>query len=155
MSSFYDITTKIREHLISNKQVNTVTEGDSFEVDLNKQTIFPLSHIMINNVTFNEHTITYSMSILFMDVADVSKDDPRDEAEVFYGVDNRQDILNTQLLVANKLVSELKRGDLMQEKYQLNGTPTAEPFEDRFENLLVGWNLGLSIDIPNTITLCP
>tara|TARA_R110002124_G_C8825835_1_gene504350 strand:+ start:598 stop:885 length:288 start_codon:yes stop_codon:yes gene_type:complete len=95
------------------------------------------------------------MSILFMDVADVSKDDPRDEAEVFYGVDNRQDILNTQLLVANKLVSELKRGDLMQEKYQLNGTPTAEPFEDRFENLLVGWNLGLSIDIPNTITLCP
>jgi hypothetical protein len=42
MSSFYDITTKIREHLIANKQVNTVTEGDIFDVDLNKQTIFPL-----------------------------------------------------------------------------------------------------------------
>ena len=154
MSSFYDITTKIREHLIANSQVNTVTEGDIFDVDLNKQTIFPLSHIMINNVTFNDIGITYSMSILFMDVADVSKDDPRDETEIFYGVDNRHDILNTQLLVANDLVSHLKRGDLMQDKYQLNGTPSCEPFEDRFENLLVGWNLTLSIDIANTITTC-
>ena len=153
--SFYDITTKIREHLIANKQVNTVTEGDIFDVDLNKQTIFPLSHIMINNVTFNDVGITYSMSILFMDVADVSKDNPRDEDEIFYGVDNKHDILNTQLLVANDLVSNLKRADLMQDKYQLNGTPSCEPFEVRFENLLVGWNLTLSIDIPNTITTCP
>jgi len=153
--SFYDITTKIREHLIANKQVNTVTEGDIFDVDLNKQTIFPLSHIMINNVTFNDVGITYSMSILFMDVADVSKDNPRDEDNIFYGVDNRHDILNTQLLVANDLVSSLKRANLMKDKYQLNGTPSCEPFEDRFENLLVGWNLTLSIDIPNTITTCP
>ena len=152
--SFYDITTKIREHLIANKQVNTVTEGDIFEVDLNKQTIFPLSHIMINSVTFNDVGITYSMSILFMDVAYVSKEDPRDEAEIFYGVDNRQDILNTQLLTANDLVSQLNRGNLMHDKYQLNGTPSCEPFEDRFENLLVGWNLTLSIDIANTITTC-
>jgi hypothetical protein len=43
----------------------------------------------------------------------------------------------------------------MQDKYQLNGTPSCEPFEDRFENLLVGWNLTLSIDIANTITTCP
>lgn len=152
--SFYDITTKIKEHLTAHSQVNTVTEGDIFEVDLAKQTIFPLSHIMINNVTFNDIGVTYNMSILFMDVADVSKGDLRDEAEPFYGIDNRQDILNTQLLVANDLVSHLKRGDLMQDKYQLNGTPSAEPFEDRFENLLVGWNLTLSIDIPNTITIC-
>ena len=135
--------------------MNTVTEGDIFDVDLNKQTIFPLSHIMINNVTFNDVGITYSMSILFMDVADVSKDNPRNEDNIFYGVDNRHDILNTQLLVANDLVSSLKRANLMKDKYQLNGTPSCEPFEDRFENLLVGWNLTLSIDIPNTITTCP
>jgi hypothetical protein len=110
---------------------------------------------MINSVTFNDIGVTYSMSILFMDVADVSKADPRDEDQIFYGVDNRHDILNTQLLVANDLVSNLKRGSLMQDKYQLNGTPSCEPFEDRFENLLVGWNLTLSIDIANTITTCP
>ena len=122
--SFYDITTKIREHLIANKQVNTVTEGDIFDVDLNKQTIFPLSHIMINNVTFNDVGITYSMSILFMDVADVSKDNPRDEDNIFCGVDNRHDILNTQLLVAKDLVSSLKRANHRKDKYQLNGKPS-------------------------------
>ena len=81
--SFYDITTKIKEHLNAHSQVSTVTEGDIFEVDLAKQTIFPLSHIMINNVTFNDIGVTYNMSILFMDVADVSKGDLRDEAEPF------------------------------------------------------------------------
>ena len=152
--SFYDITTKIREHLIANKQVNTVTEGDIFEVDLNKQTIFPLSHIIVNNATFNENNISYSLSILFMDVVDVSKADPRDEDEIFYGVDNKHDILNTQLLVANDLVTHLKRADLYRDKYQINGTPTCEPFEDRFENLLVGWNMSLTIDVPNDFTIC-
>ena len=106
-------------------------------------------------MTLNDNGVTYSMCILFMYVDDVSKDDPRNEDQIFYGVDNRQDILNTQLLVANDFVSNLKRGDLMQDKYQLNGTPSCEPFEDRFENLLVGWNLTLSIDIANTITTCP
>jgi hypothetical protein len=89
-----------------------------------------------------------------MDVADVSKDDPRDEAEPFYGVGIEQDILNTQFYVVNDLVQALKRGDLFSDKYQLEGDPSCQPFMDRYENLLVGWSVTLSISVPNTIDIC-
>jgi hypothetical protein len=33
--------------------------------------------------------------------------------------------------------------------YEINDSPTATQFEDRFENLLAGWSLTLNIEIPN------
>ena len=57
--------------------------------------------------------------------------------EIFYGVDNQpRHSKHPTPGTANDLVSHLKRGNLMQDKYQLNGTPSCEPFEDRFENLV-------------------
>jgi len=52
MKGFYNITTKIKETLALDAFVNTVTYGDIFEVDLNKQDIFPLSHFIVNNATY-------------------------------------------------------------------------------------------------------
>ena len=46
MSTFYEITQVIKNKLQEDLFVNTVTTGDIFKVDLNKLTIFPLSHIM-------------------------------------------------------------------------------------------------------------
>ena len=49
--AFYQITETIKSNLLSDVNVNTVTTGDISDVDLQKQTIFPLCHIIINNVT--------------------------------------------------------------------------------------------------------
>jgi hypothetical protein len=43
MRQFYDITQKLKDTLEAHSQVNVVTFGDVYDVDLNKQTIFPLS----------------------------------------------------------------------------------------------------------------
>ena len=153
--AFYDIVDTIKTHLLSNEVTNTVTEGDIFEVDLNKKTIFPLAHIIVDNAVMAEHITTFNITILFMDVVDISKDDPANSTSPFLEISNRQDVLNTQLYVANRLTETLRRGDLFQDKYQLATTPTAQPFDDRFENLLAGWNLSLSIEIPNEIYVCP
>jgi hypothetical protein len=150
----YDILTTIKNHLEANAQVNTVTFGDIMDIDLNKQSIFPLAHMLIDNATISNQTAQFSISVLCMDVAEVSKEDTRDEAEPFYGVGNEQDILNTQFYVVNDLVQALKRGDLFSDKYQLDGDPSCEPFMDRYENLLVGWSVTLSISVPNNIDIC-
>ena len=76
IQSFYDLTTKIKDILQADENTNTVTFGDITEVDLNKQTIFPLSHIMINNVTDNGQTLSYNISVMAMDIVDTSKDEP-------------------------------------------------------------------------------
>lgn len=150
----YDILTTIKNHLEANAQVNTVTFGDIMEVDLNKQSIFPLSHMTIDNATISNQTAQFSISVMCMDVADVSKEDLRDETEPFYGVGIEQDILNTQFYVVNDLVQTLKRGDLFSDKYQLDGDPSCQPFMDRYENLLVGWAITLTISVPNNIDIC-
>ena len=40
---FYQITNTIKDQLLADDNINTVTTGDITDIDLNKQTIFPLS----------------------------------------------------------------------------------------------------------------
>lgn len=151
MQGFYNLTTKIKETLALDAFVNTVTYGDIFEIDLNKQDIFPLSHFIVNSATLNGSVWQFSISLLCMDIVDESKEDVTDK---FLGNDNEQDVLNTQMAVINRLLELLRRGDLHTELYQLEGSPTIEPFVDRFENKLAGWTLTMDVLIANNMTIC-
>ena len=148
---FYLLTQKIKDTLLSDLNVNTVTTGDITEVDLNKQTIFPLSHMIVNNVTSSENTLGFNISILAMDIVDQSKDAVTD---IFLGNNNEQDVLNTQLAVLNKLVQKLRIGQLNRDLYQVLGEVTLEPFMDRFENQVAGWTATFDVIIQNDINVC-
>ena len=106
--SYYGILNTIKTELNASALVNTVTEGDIFRVDLSKQTIFPLAHIMVNNATFEGNVIRYSISIIAMDVVDIAKDET---TNLFIGNDNEQDVLNTQIVMLNRVYDKLIRGD--------------------------------------------
>ena len=151
MKGFYQVTETIKEALLSDVNVNTVTTGDITRIDLSKQTMFPLSHIIVNNVGNEDSVLRFSLSVLSMDVVDFSKEEVID---IFRGNNNEQDILNTQLAVLNKLVQVLRGGTLHQDLYQLDGTPNLEPFYDRFENEMAGWALTFDVLIPNDIEIC-
>ncbi len=151
MKGFYQVTETIKEALLSDVNVNTVTTGDITRIDLGKQTMFPLSHLVINNVGNEDTVLRFSLSILSMDIVDISKEEVVD---IFVGNNNEQDVLNTQLAVLNKLVQVLRGGNLHQDLYQLDGTPNFEPFYDRFENEVAGWALTFDVLIPNDINIC-
>jgi len=151
MQGFYNITTKIKETLALDDFVNTVTYGDIFEIDLNKQDIFPLSHFIVNSATLNGSVWQFNMSLLCMDIVDESKEDVTDK---FLGNDNEQDVLNTQMAVINRLLELLRRGDLYSDLYQLEGAPQIEAFFDRFDNKVAGWTLSFDVLIPNDMTIC-
>lgn len=148
---YYEILTKLQTELNSDPLINTVSEGDIFSVDLSKQTIFPLCHIIVNSATFVDNVIQYNISIMSMDIVDISKDETTDN---FRGNDNEQDILNTQISVLNRLYEKLRRGNLYDDNYQVEGSPNCEPFIDRFENKLAGWTMTVNINTPNTMTVC-
>jgi len=148
---FYQLTETIKNQLLSDENVNTVTTGDITEIDLSKQTIFPLCHIMVNSVTTQEQVLAFNITVITMDIVDVEKEATID---LFIGNNNEHDILNTQLAVLNKLVMILRKGDLYTTKYQLEGDPSCEPFFDRFENQLAGWACTMDILIENDITIC-
>jgi hypothetical protein len=150
MTAYYDILTTIKAQLDADVFVNTVTQGDIFDVDLSKQTIFPLSHIMVNNVNRESNTLRFSVTVMCMDIVDKSKSETTD---IFLGNDDEQDVLNTQLAVALRMLEIFDRGDNVR-TFRIDGDPTIEPFTERFENYLAGWAVSFDILVPNDMTIC-
>jgi len=150
MQAYYNILEVLKTQLEADKFCNTVTEGDLFEVDLVKQTIFPLSHIIVNEMTKEANILVFSVSILCMDIVDKSKDEALDK---FRGNDNEQDVINTQMAVALRLVEVLERGG-DNKTFMMRGTPTFEPFTERFKNYLAGVTVTFDIHVPNTMSAC-
>jgi hypothetical protein len=151
MNGFYTIIDKLKAHLDADIFVNTVSEGDIFKVDLAKQTIFPLAHIMVNTATFEGNVIRFNVSLIAMDIVDISKDEV---ANIYLGNDNEQDVLNTQLVVLNRAYELMRRGELYRDLFEVDGNPTCEPFTERFENLLAGWTMTFDVLIPNEMSIC-
>ena len=149
--SYYLIMTELEKQLLADPDVNTVTFGDITNVDLSKQTTFPLSHIVMNNVTQTGQTLIYNFDIYLMDVVDISKETPVD---LYTGMTNEMDILNTQLAVGNKLVERMRSGELFNDMYQVYSDVSFTPFYDRFENELAGWTLNVSITVETDIYIC-
>lgn len=149
--AFYLATEAIKTQLLLDVNVNTVTTGDISSVDLQKQSTFPLSHIIVNNINQEDGVLRFNMSVLAMDIVDQSKNETID---LFEGNDNLQDILNTQLSVLNKLIQVLRKGTLHFDKYQLDGDASIELFYDRFENELAGMTATFDVLIYNDISIC-
>ena len=101
MKEIYDVTDKVRKKIQTNGITNVVTFGDILDVDLDKTTIFPLSHIVLGSVTFGNHSVTIPLTVLFLDIVDVNKSLTDDD--IFYGNSSLQDVLNTQFTAANLL----------------------------------------------------
>ena len=117
-------------------------------VELTLITKFPLSHIMVNNVTQQERVLIFNLTVFNMDIVDYSKEATTD---IFLDNDNEQDVLNTQLAVANRMIEKLRSGTLYLDKYQLDGSASCEPFMDRFENQIAGWATTFTILVQNDI----
>ena len=71
---FYQLTETIKDQLLNDVNTNTVTTGDITEIDLSKQTIFPLAHIIVNNVTTQEQVLLFNITVMAMDIVNQSKE---------------------------------------------------------------------------------
>ena len=153
MRAAYQVLDKIKDKLRESPNIQTVSFGDLFEVDLNKTTIFPLGHVGMGNVTCLEHKLELTINLVLLDIVDDNRD-PATEDE-FYSNTNLQDILNTLLAEANILVSDLRRGSGFTELFQVETNVTAQPFLDRFENQLAGWAVDIVVSFPNNdVSIC-
>ena len=145
MKHVYDILDVLRDELRSHPAVNTVSYGDITDLDLDKTTMFPLSHLLIDSASYGERTITFSIKLLCADIVDYNQSES--QFDEFYGNDNLHDVMNTQFQVINSLITKLMRGDLFKSNYQVTSTPSAEPFKESYGNVLAGWTTVIQIEI--------
>jgi hypothetical protein len=150
--SYIDVIEILRDTALANNNINTFTVGDISEVDLDKQTIFPLAHTIVNSAQFNSTIITYNITVLFMDIvhSDSSENEP-----TIYSKDNENYVLNTMLNVGNHITDNFNSGDLNDGNTRImRETVNAEPFKDRFENLVAGWAFTFEVETRNNINRC-
>lgn len=149
--NYYTTLETLRAHFAADPIVNEITQGDIFGVDLNKKTIFPLIHIMVNSSTAEEFVVRYNISIMAMDIVDISKEL---DTNLFYGMDNEIDALNSMHDVLLRAYKLMKAGSIWDSKVQIEDSATLEPFAERFENNLAGWVMTFDIVVPNEMTIC-
>lgn len=134
----YNVLSRIREILESDKLIATVTDGDLSEIDLSKQTIFPLAHFTLANITQTDRVIAFNIDVIFADT--LEEDDS-----------NYIDVFNRTFTSSRQLVEKLRRLD---NRFIMIETATHEPFRDRFENKLGGFMLSVTITVPNETAIC-
>ena len=125
MNSFYTVIDNIKSAINAEPFNHEVTFGDIAEIDLKKQSLFPLAHIMINTATINNNYVSFNITVFYMDLIDISNQTTKD---YFRGNDNEHDVLNTQLALATRVNRVLQKADLYRDKFELLNVSTCEPF---------------------------
>ena len=102
MIGYYQILDTIKAKLLEDNFCKTTSSGSIFNVALNKQDIYPISHIIVNSFAEEGEAFNYNISVLCMDL--VNDDDS-----------NEEDVIHTQSMVAIRLVESLRRGNLFRD----------------------------------------
>lgn len=152
MKNVYNILEEVEKHFEAEPNTNSVRFGVFNETDLKKTTLFPLCQFNISSITYVDHTVDFTISMMVLDEVDESKDYDGS----FRGATNLQDVLNTQAAVLNKFVESLRagRGALSDKQIVLKENPVAEYLYEEFENKLAGWGMDIEISTVNDVTIC-
>jgi hypothetical protein len=93
----------------------------------------------------------FNMTVFVMDQVDISKDEPTD---LFIGNNNEMDVLNTTLASLMRFSKQIRVGQVSEDGFQLQGTPTYEPFAERFKDYVAGWAMTFNIQTSHGMTIC-
>ena len=133
----------IKDHMANEPFINSFGEGMGDEIDLSKQTIYPLSYMVMETATPDANAVQFTFTLYAMDIVDISDD----------GTDNKHSVMNTQYNVLLRLYEELRRGDLWDQNIQLVSF-NMSAFEQAYANYLAGWSAAITLYVPNHMTIC-
>ena len=130
--------------------IHTVTSGDIWEIDLEKNTLFPLFHINPVNVTVGMNVRNFNFQLFIMDLVEP------DES-------NEQEVLSDCLEIMNDIIAIYKHGEILygydaahgeEQRYFIDNDFTIEPFTERFDNAVTGWVMSFTITVENELNSC-
>ena len=144
------------------QQITTTTTGDIFDIDLSKNTLFPLMHINGVNVTTGPSTLTYNFQIFIMDLVSEKSNWTQANIQSATKLSNEQEVLSDTLQICTDIIGIFRHSqwqaqlslDINAGVYFAEGEFTIEPFSERFDNELTGWVFPLSIIVENDFQTC-
>jgi len=145
----------------SHDQIKATTVGDIWEIDLEKNTKFPLCHINTVNAATGKGELRFTFQVFVCDLVE-----PHES--------NEQEVLSDTLDICTDIVSEFKNGlslshnmgggsttftgdhtTIDPRRYWLkDGDITYEPFTERFANAVTGWVFNLVVLVQHRYDTC-
>jgi hypothetical protein len=157
MNQFHTCVNELKSIFDLNYDVNTVVFGLDEDRDLYKKSIYPLVQINPTAAPWDTSSIDNGMSvakftfeIAALDQRNISK---QSATEKFDGNDDLQDNLNVTYTILNDMVTRLSRGRL-DSGMQIESISSALPILFKDHNLLDGWYVTITVQIPNTQWVC-
>jgi|TARA_B100000902_G_scaffold133850_1_gene132370 hypothetical protein len=149
------------------QQIQTVSVGDIYDVNLEKMELFPLLHINYVNVTTGDAELVYNFQIFIMDL--VSEKDnwqtynAKGLTKLIDNKNNEQQVYNQTLEIATDFIGMLRHSsrqslegvdDINAPIYFTQDQFTIEPFSERFDNMLCGQVFQIGIVVMNDFDTC-
>lgn len=143
MKTLYNLQEKIETALTENPFIEHVSWGTVFDVAPEKTDHFPIAHYWINNLQFQERIwlATFDLWVL----APSPSIDPSNEDDKY--------LLQELMIPLNDLFLTLHLGDIRDDKFHLNGTPSMQPFTERQAKGFTGWEAQFTVEIPSDFDL--
>ena len=150
------------------EQINTTSVGDIFDIDLEKETKFPLLHVNPTSVSTGEATLTYNFQLFIMDMVTERAEWTENNADanftkLYKTLSNEQDVYNETLQICTDFIGMLRHSerqslegvnDINAPLYFTDGQFTIEPFQERFDNLCCGWVFSINVLVQNDFQTC-
>jgi hypothetical protein len=162
---------------LNNAFVHQVTTGDIYDIDLEKNTLFPLVHITPKDAKAGMQTMNYNFQIFVCDLVEPH-------------LSNEQEVLSDCLSICLDLVAQYKNGTLLAHNtgagfddanaieyigispptttqfdgqhttsnprryWKADGDTTFTPFTERFENAVTGWVFDFGVLVQHIYSTC-
>lgn len=157
MNLFHLCVNEIKTILEANYDVNTVVFGLDEDRDLYKKSIYPLVQINPTAAPWDTNSLEngvsvakFTFEIAALDQRNISKGVA---SEKFDSNDDLQDNLNVTYTIINDLVTRLARGRL-DSGMEIESISSALPILFKDHNLLDGWYVTMTVQVPNTQWTC-
>jgi len=148
-------------------QISTISIGDLYDVDLEKETKFPLLHINPLNVTTGDSQLNMNFQIFIMDMVSEKSNWQTQQHSLLTKLvntkNNEQEVFNNTLNICTDIIAMFRHSlqqslqgvdDINAPLYFTEGQFTIEPFQERFDNMCCGWVFQIGITTMNDFEAC-
>ena len=160
--TYNNVIDTLKQLGIEHDQITTTTTGDIYDIDLSKNTLFPLFHINPVNVSTGPSELTYNFQLFIMDLVSQKDNWTAANLQSTTNLSNEQEVLSQCLQICVDIIGVMRHSqfqaqgtlDIDAPVYFTDGEFTLEPFTERFDNLLTGWVFSIGILVENDFQTC-
>lgn len=138
--TYYQIIEDLKGLSAAHEQINSFGFGDLTQITMDIETkqspIYTKLYVIPNDTILDQNQLTYNFQII---VADRLKDD----------YSNQRDVMNDTLEIMKDVFTYLYLSE-----YESEWDATVEPFLERFEDVLAGWTMNLTLTQPFDYNRC-